>query len=149
MGENSVLVHNLCETDDVPSRKEALNQIKEDLGIPRSQQPISQEMVKLHDVDGSAIPKPEGGIRYSRELTYDARGLGLVDQNNNPLDTIVIQDHSYGHTYESGIGNQPSHFNVRPGTDPTGKVLFKETGEEVMGHYYFKTPYHFTKVARK
>ena len=149
VGENSVLVHNLCETDDVPSRKEALNQIKEDLGIPRSQQPISQEMVKLHDVDGSAIPKPEGGIRYSRELTYDARGLGLVDQNNNPLDTIVIQDHSYGHTYESGIGNQPSHFNVRPGTDPTGKVLFKETGEEVMGHYYFKTPYHFTKVARK
>ncbi|MFD4000935.1 HNH/endonuclease VII fold putative polymorphic toxin [Streptomyces rubiginosohelvolus] len=36
----------------------------------------------------------------------------------------MIQDHGYGHYYgEGGVGDQGSHFNVRPSENPrTGKV---------------------------
>ncbi|WP_410326512.1 polymorphic toxin-type HINT domain-containing protein [Ruminococcus sp.] len=57
VGENRVFVHNGCGDEKVPSRKEALNQIKKDLGISKSQSPVSQKMVFLEDSSGNKIMK--------------------------------------------------------------------------------------------
>ena len=56
----------------------------------------------------------------SREVNYDVNGK-----------KVVIQDHSAGHDF-GGIGDRPSHHNVRhiENTD-TGKVIGMEK------HYYF------------
>ncbi len=45
----------------------------------------------------------------------------------------MIQDHSAGHDFgEGGVGDQPSHHNVRPSENTrTGKVAGMED------HYYF------------
>lgn len=71
-----------------------------------------------------------GEFVYSRELTYSVSGK--TDAGGNPIKQVIIQDHSYGHSYSDGIGNQSSHFNVRPDNNPkTGDV--SGTKE----HYYF------------
>ncbi len=57
------------------NRTEALNEIKQDLGIPKSQQPDSQQMVILRE------------------------------QYGNPIDSVVVQEHSLGHTFDDGVGN--------------------------------------------
>lgn len=65
-------------------------------------------------------------------MTYDVRGKGIKNEHNEIIDYVVVQDHSYGHTYTNGVGNQPSHFNVRPITNTqNGKV------SGMKGHYYF------------
>ena len=92
-------------------------------------------MVILRDeFDMPVINK--GKIVYSREMTYKVNGK--FDGANKLITHVVIQDHSYGHKYESGIGNQTSHFTVRPITKTkNGKV--KGTEE----HYYFNFKYDF------
>ena len=103
-------------------RKQSLKKIKAELNIPRCQQPIKQEMVHLTDSNGNWILGENKLPVMSRELTYEVNG-----------DKIVIQDHSFGHDFdEGGIGNQPSHHNVRPIENTrTGKV------KGLKDHYYF------------
>jgi len=56
----------------------------------------------------------------------------MTDRSRGTAKQVIIQDHSYGHDYSSGIGNQPSHFNVRPDTNSdTGSV------SGMKDHYYF------------
>jgi len=97
------------------SRKQALSEIKKDLGISKSQQPLEQKMVPLLDENKNRILDANNNFVETRELTYSVQGK--FDVQGNPIDKVVIQDHSYGHYYNSGIGNQPSHFNVRPSTN--------------------------------
>lgn len=58
----------------------------------------------------------------TRELTYRVNGKDFV-----------IQDHSAGHNYGAeGVGDQPSHHNVRSASDTrTGAV------EGMDDYYYF------------
>ncbi|WP_243406015.1 HNH/endonuclease VII fold putative polymorphic toxin [Priestia megaterium] len=54
----------------------------------------------------------------TRELTYEINGQ-----------TVIIQDHSAGHKFGEGeIGDQPSHYNVRP---PENTRTRKVEGMEV------------------
>jgi hypothetical protein len=80
-------------------------------------------MVPLTDTNGNRILDANKQPIMSRELTYEVNGK-----------RIVVQDHSAGHDFgEGGIGNQPSHFNVRPADNTrTGKV------EGTQDHYYFE-----------
>ena len=103
-------------------RSASLRGIKRQLDVPMSQQPISQKMVPLTDSNGNWILNVNKQPVMTRELTYDVNGK-----------KIVIQDHSAGHDFgEGGIGDQPSHHNVRPAENTrTGKV------EGMEDHYYF------------
>ncbi len=131
-------MHNVCGSEKLPSRKETLNKIKKDLGIPKSQSPISQKMVFFEDGAGNKILKKNGQFMMSRELTYNVHGLGLKDGQGNVINNVIVQEHSYGHYYPNGIGNQPSHFNVRPETNiRTGGV------QGIPEHYIFKSKYKF------
>ena len=66
----------------------------------------------------------------TRELTYSV--TDKLDGGKRPVNQVVIQDHSYGHSYANEIGNQPFHFNVRPITNTqTGTVSGTKK------HYYF------------
>ncbi|UDB53166.1 pre-toxin TG domain-containing protein [Bacillus safensis] len=105
------------------SRKASLKEIKRQLNIPRTQNPESQKMVPLTDKNGKRILNEKNQPILTRELTYEVNGK-----------KIVIQDHSNGHDFgEGGIGNQPSHHNVRPEHNTrNGKV------EGVEDHYYFE-----------
>ncbi|MDD6400327.1 MAG: HNH/endonuclease VII fold putative polymorphic toxin, partial [Lachnospiraceae bacterium] len=117
------------------SRRTALNNIKQDLGLNANESPVSQNMVMLRNANGDPIIY-NGQIIYSREMTYDVRGKGIKNEHNEIIDYVVVQDHSYGHTYTNGVGNQSSHFNVRPITNTqNGKV------SGMKGHYYFKSKY--------
>jgi toxin YqcG len=49
---------------------------------------------------------------------------------------VVIQDHSTGHQYPGGVGNQGSHHNVRP-TDPKGNPIRNGKVGGAKDHYYF------------
>ncbi|MBA4538042.1 type IV secretion protein Rhs [Bacillus aquiflavi] len=78
-------------------------------------------MVPLKHSNGNWILDSNKRPIMTRELTYEINGK-----------KIVIQDHSVGHDF-GGIGNQPSHHNVRPIENTrTGKV------EGMEDHYYFK-----------
>ena len=124
---------NIKEND--VGRKGALNQIKKDLGLNANESPVSQEMVMLRKDNGAPVIE-NGKIIYSREMTYDVRGKGIKNERKEIINYVVIQDHSYGHRYANGVGNQASHFNVRPITNTkTGKV------SGMKGHYYFKSKY--------
>jgi len=103
-------------------RNASLNEIKRQLGIIRSQHPISQKMVPLTDRDGNRILNDMKQPIMTRELTYEVNGK-----------IVIIQDHSVGHKFgEGGIGDQPPHYNVRPPENiRTGKVKGMEE------HYYF------------
>ncbi|HDR9160264.1 TPA: RHS domain-containing protein [Burkholderia vietnamiensis] len=104
------------------SRRSSLRDIRRQLGIPLSQQPISQKMVPMTDSSGSWLLGDNNKPIMTRELTYQVGGKN-----------VVIQDHSAGHVFgEGGIGDQPSHHNVRPEENTrTGKVQGMED------HYYF------------
>ncbi len=126
VSDEDVLVHNVCHTE--VSRKQALTQIKRDLGIAKNQHPVSQKMVTLRDKNKNPIVR-NGKIVKSREMTYYVKGFR--DQSGTPIDKVVIQDHSNGHDY-GGKGDQPSHYNVRPITNVNnGSVL------GIKDHYYF------------
>ena len=75
--------------------------------------------------------------RESEEKQRKEREKNLENNElNEIIDYVVVQDHSYGHTYTNGVGNQSSHFNVRPITNTqNGKV------SGMKGHYYFKSKY--------
>jgi RHS repeat-associated protein len=105
-----------------PTRRESLREIRRQLGVPMSQQPISQKMVPLTDSSGAWILGQDKKPVMSRELTYQVNGKN-----------VIIQDHSAGHYYgEGGVGDQPSHHNVRPDENTrTGKV------DGMDDHYYF------------
>jgi hypothetical protein len=79
-------------------------------------------MVPLTDASGKRILDSNKQPIMTRELTYDVNG-----------EKIVIQDHSAGHEFgQGGIGDQPSHFNVRPAENTrNGKV------DGMNDHYYF------------
>ena len=94
-------------------RRGAFNEAKQDLGIPRTQQPTSVERVPLTDRNKQPILRADGQALKSREYHYIINGK-----------RVVIQNHSAGHYYGKGDkGNQGSHFNVRPIENTrTGKV---------------------------
>ncbi|MGR3911640.1 RHS repeat-associated core domain-containing protein, partial [Burkholderia sp. SR8] len=104
------------------SRRSSLRDIRRQLGIPLSQQPISQKMVPLTDSSGNWLLGDNNKPVMTRELTYQVGGKN-----------VVIQDHSAGHVFgEGGIGDQPSHHNVRPEENTrTGKI------QGMDDHYYF------------
>ena len=117
------------------SRGTALKNIKQDLGLNANESPVSQNMVILRDANGNPVVHGDK-IIYSREMTYDVRNKNIKNERNEIIDFVVVQDHSYGHTYADGVGNQSSHFNVRPFTNTqNGKV------SGMKGHYYFKPKY--------
>ena len=128
------LTCNIKEND--AERKETLNQIKKDLGLNKNASPVKQHMTILKNESGAPVVH-NGKMIYSREMTYDVRGLNLRDKKRNkPIEYVVVQDHSYGHFYKNGVGNQTSHFNVRPSFDvKNGKV------KGIKEHYYFKVKY--------
>jgi uncharacterized protein RhaS with RHS repeats len=111
-----------CDPCD-KSRRSSLRDIRRQLGIPLSQQPISQKMVPLTASNGNWLLGDNNRPVMTRELTYQVGGKN-----------VVIQDHSSGHTFgeEGGVGDQPSRHNVRPEENArTGKV------QGMDAHYYF------------
>ena len=116
-----MLVHNECSK----TRKAALREAKSDAGIPKTQQPQKVEKVKMTSAESTgsyAILDDKGKVIYTREYHYTNTNGGK----------IIIQDHGAGHQFANGIGNQGSHFNVRPANNPrTGKV------KGTLGHYPF------------
>ena len=115
------LVRCPCDPCD-KSRRSSLRDIRRQLGIPLSQQPISQKMVPLTDSSGNWLLGEDNKPVMTRELTYQVGGKN-----------VIIQDHSAGHIFgEGGIGDQPSHHNVRPEENTrTGKI------QGMDDHYYF------------
>ena len=79
-------------------------------------------MIPLTDSNGNRILNTNKQPIMTRELIYEVDGK-----------KVVIQDHSAGHDFgQGGIGNQPSHHNVRPIENTrTGKI------EGMDDHYYF------------
>jgi len=106
-----------------PTRGEALNQAKNDAGVPTSQQPSKQASVPLTDSSGKPVII-DGQKQNTREYTHTT-GSG---------DTVVIQDHSQGHTFPDG-GQVGPHFNVRP-ADNTRNGSVPGTKP----HYPYKKP---------
>ncbi|EON19882.1 RHS family protein [Cupriavidus sp. GA3-3] len=104
------------------TRRASLREVRRQLGIPMSQQPTSQKMVPLTDSSGAWILGNDKHPIMTRELTYQLNGKN-----------VIIQDHSAGHYYnEGGVGDQPSHHNVRPEDNTrTGKV------DGMDDHYHF------------
>ncbi len=91
------------------SRKGALNEIKKDVGIPKSQHPDKLangkqfEKVPMTDRNGKTALGADGKPVMTREYTY-----------TKPDGTKVkVQDHSAGHP-QFGKDNPGKHLNVRP-----------------------------------
>ena len=132
-----------AESGSNTSRRTALNNIKQDLRLNANESPISQNMVMLRKADGEPIIE-NGKIIYSREMTYDVRGKNIKNERNEVIDYVVIQDHSYGHKYANGRGNQPSHFNVRlsgighAALDVLGMIPFFEFFDAINAAWYYK-----------
>lgn len=107
----------------LPGRKGAFREAERDLGIPKSQQLDSIDKVSLTDRNGKNIFDENGRIVSTREYTF-------IRSNG---EKVVIQDHSADHKFgEGGVGDQSSHFNVRPKEqERNGKV------ENTKDHYQF------------
>ncbi|EBW0569033.1 sugar-binding protein, partial [Salmonella enterica subsp. enterica serovar Senftenberg] len=97
------------------SRNEAFRAAKRDAGIPMNQQP------------DRIFNSKTGFFSDHRNVPMtDSRKNPIFDNNGNQVWTreyqftradgskIIIQDHSAGHSYADGVGNQGSHLNVRP-----------------------------------
>ncbi|EED5355195.1 TPA: HNH/endonuclease VII fold putative polymorphic toxin, partial [Salmonella enterica] len=97
------------------SRNEAFRAAKRDAGIPMNQQP------------DRIFNSKTGFFSDLRNVPMtDSRKNPIFDNNGNQVWTreyqftradgskIIIQDHSAGHSYADGVGNQGSHLNVRP-----------------------------------
>ncbi|MEV6114374.1 putative T7SS-secreted protein [Streptomyces sp. NPDC052109] len=97
-----------------PTRNAAFREAKRDLGIPMSQQPDAIRRVPMTDRTGQQVMDSSHNPVMTREYVF-TRSDGS---------RVIIQDHGYGHYYgEGGVGDQGSHFNVRPWENPrTGKV---------------------------
>ncbi|WP_243156443.1 hypothetical protein [Clostridium sp. C8-1-8] len=61
-----------------------MSEIKKDLGISKSQQPLEQKMVPLLDENKNRILDANNNFVETRELTYSVQG--------NPIDKVVIQE---------------------------------------------------------
>ncbi|WP_346833213.1 RHS repeat-associated core domain-containing protein [Pseudomonas abietaniphila] len=85
------------------SRRDAFRQAKRDAGVTMSQKPSALTRPDL--LDGNKDPIIQNGLPVkTRQYHY----------TNNRGESIVIQEHSLGHTKAtSGHGAEP-HFNVRP-----------------------------------
>ena len=97
------------------SRNEAFRAAKRDTGIPMNQQPDrifnsktgfygDHRNVPMTDSRKNPIFDSNGKQVWTREYQF-TRSDGSK---------IIIQDHSAGHSYPNGIGDQGSHLNVRP-----------------------------------
>ncbi|MEC9649438.1 RHS repeat-associated core domain-containing protein, partial [Escherichia marmotae] len=97
------------------SRNEAFRAAKRDAGIPMNQQPDrifnsktgfygDHRNVPMTDSRKNPIFDSNGNQVWTREYQF-TRADGTK---------IIIQDHSAGHSYPNGIGNQGPHLNVRP-----------------------------------
>jgi hypothetical protein len=104
----------------------AFNQAKRDAGIPVSQQPYKTEKVNLID---SKTKEPV--MNHKTNQPVQVNEYHYINKDGKE---IVIQDHAKGHDFgQGGIGNQDSHFNVRPiNNTQTGKV------PNTKPHYEFK-----------
>jgi len=94
-------------------RQGAFKRAKRDGGVSVSQQ--SDSIVKVPMTTRGGCPVICDGKRVeTREYTFTREDGSKV----------VIQDHSAGHKFgEGGIGDQKSHFNVRPAENTrTGSV---------------------------
>ncbi|MCS0601263.1 HNH/endonuclease VII fold putative polymorphic toxin, partial [Streptomyces sp. LP11] len=96
------------------SRNSAFRWAKRDLKIPMTQHPDEIRRIPMTDRTGRQIMDDSGKPVMTREYVY-TRSDGSK---------VIIQDHAHGHDFgEGGVGNQESHFNVRPYENPrTGKV---------------------------
>ncbi|MFT4924889.1 MAG: RHS repeat-associated protein [Phenylobacterium sp.] len=105
------------------NRRNALRAAKRDAKVPKSQKPEKIEKVKLSDENNQTIKDGKGNVVKSTEYTH-------TTTNGK---TVVIQDHSAGHSFSDGKGAQGPHLNVRPiENKQTGKVT--NTSE----HYDFE-----------
>ncbi|MGW1803453.1 HNH/endonuclease VII fold putative polymorphic toxin [Streptomyces sp. NPDC002078] len=97
-----------------PTRNASFRQAKRDLGIPMGQEPDEIRRVPMTDRTGQQVMDASHNPVMTREYVF-TRSDGSK---------VIIQDHGYGHYYgEGGVGDQGSHFNVRPWENPrTGKV---------------------------
>lgn len=104
------------------SRRDAFRQAKRDAGIPMNQHPSKIDKVDLGDGYGNRVIGDNGLPVQTREYHF----------KNNKGESIIIQEHSHGHTKATtGHGADP-HFNVRPYDNPsTGNV------SNTHGHYNF------------
>ncbi|NVZ21632.1 RHS domain-containing protein, partial [Pseudomonas costantinii] len=124
------------ETPDV-SRKGAFRGAKRDANIPMAQRP-----------DVMTHPKTGRRTQYKIEKMTDLNDDNILDDNGRPINTrvyqftrengskVLIQDHSAGHKFgrPDGIGDQKTHFNLRPIEKPrNGKI----TGTKE--HYPFRS----------
>ncbi|WP_405991252.1 putative T7SS-secreted protein [Streptomyces sp. NBC_00986] len=99
---------------EAESRNDAFRKAKRDLNIPMSQHPDEIRRVPMTDRGGQQVMDDANKPVMTREYVF-TRGDGSK---------VIIQDHAHGHDFgEGGVGNQDSHFNVRPWENPrTGKV---------------------------
>lgn len=80
---------------------------------PSTNQLRQYRRVKMTDKNGKAVLGTDGKPIWTREYQF----------TNKNGSKIIIQDHSAGHIYPDGIGNQGRHFNIRPPENiRTGKV---------------------------
>jgi RHS repeat-associated protein len=87
-------------------RRGTLNEIKQDLRIPRSQHPDSINREPMTDKKGKNVLSVDGKPVITREYTFTRKEDGSK---------FIVQDHSAGHKFGSGgNGDQGRHFNVRP-----------------------------------
>ncbi|KHD27853.1 hypothetical protein LH67_15035 [Xenorhabdus nematophila] len=97
------------------SRNAAFRAAKRDAGIPMNQRPD-----KIFD------PKTGFDSQYRHVRMTDSNNETIIGNNGKPIWTkeyqftkangtkVIIQDHSAGHYYPNGVGNQGPHLNVRP-----------------------------------
>jgi hypothetical protein len=126
VGKLNLLAHNnFCAN----SRSDAFRQIKKDLGIPMSQQPIRVEHYKLTNSPSSGnsnMIDPNTGLPVITRIYYF---------NLNGRE-IQVQEHSIGHYHEPR-----SHFNVRYSTDASGDTRGPYV-EGARDHYFFPGTYN-------
>jgi len=103
------------------SRRDAFRQAKRDADIPMSQKPTKVERPFLEDGYGNLVMKNGQPVTF-REYHF----------KNNKGETVVIQEHSLGHTKATPQHGADPHFNVRPiDNTRTGSV------PGTHGHYNF------------
>ena len=87
------------------SRSAAFRAAKRDAGIPMSQQPDGISRPFMKNRDGSLVLGGDKKPIRTREYHF----------NGSDGSRVKIQDHGAGHKFnQGGVGDQGSHFNVRP-----------------------------------
>ncbi|MCD8455098.1 hypothetical protein LNJ08_11925 [Tenacibaculum finnmarkense genomovar ulcerans] len=107
------------------SKKAAFRQAKRDAEIPMSQQPFKVERPDLDDGYGNLIMK-DGVPVTSREYHF----------KNRHGKTVIIQEHSLGHTKATPNHGKEPHYNTRD-LDGLGEVNRTGSYPGTHGHYNF------------